>query len=135
MVTRMRAYCGKDSLRKFCWETAPNLGMSVCPSNARNYSHRCTWMIKKESGRKQNTSSMWKILMKLADVGEPTSFLDHVYLGCTRRECKPNETIADEYRRMFESRISAGATEKITPRCEKLHAQTVAWSNDMEDHT
>ena len=31
--------------------------------------------------------------MKLVEFGEPTSFLDHVYLGCTRRECKPNELI------------------------------------------
>ena len=22
------------------------------------------------------------------DLGEPTSFLDHVYLGCTQRECQ-----------------------------------------------
>ena len=32
---------------------------------------------------------------------------------------------------MFESRISAGATEKL-PGEKKLHAQTVAWSYDME---
>ena len=30
-----------------------------------------------------------KKLMKLVDFGEPTSFLDHVYLGCTQGECKP----------------------------------------------
>ena len=34
---------------------------------------------------------------------------------------------------MFESRISAGATEKL-PWWEKPHAQTVAWSYDMEGH-
>ena len=32
-----------------------------------------------------------------------------------------------------ESRISAGATEKLQGR-EKLHAKTVAWSYDMEGH-
>ena len=32
---------------------------------------------------------------------------------------------------MFESRISAGATEKL-PGWEKPHAKTVAWSYDME---
>ena len=41
---------------------------------------------------------MWKKLMKNVDPDEPTSFLDHVYLGCTQRECKPNEIIVKEYR-------------------------------------
>ena len=35
--------------------------------------------------------------------------------------------------KMFESRISAGATEKL-PGWEKLHAKTVAWSYAMEGH-
>ena len=29
---------------------------------------------------------------------EPTSFLDHVYLGCTQRECQPNEIVIKEKR-------------------------------------
>ena len=49
--------------------------------------------------------------MKLVDLGEPTSFLDHVYLGCTQRECKTNEKVIEEFKKMFESRICAGATE------------------------
>ena len=53
---------------------------------------------------------MSKKWMKLVDLDEPTSFLDRLYLGCTQRECKPNEIIKG-YREMFESRISAGATE------------------------
>ena len=54
---------------------------------------------------------MCKKKMKNVDLDEPTSFLDHVYLGCTQRECKPNETIIEEFSKMFESRISAGATD------------------------
>ena len=65
----------------------------------------------KMAGKKQNVAPMWKKLMKNVDIDEPTSFLDHVYLGCTQRECKPNETILEQYTKMFESRISAGATE------------------------
>ena len=45
------------------------------------------------------------------DLDEPTSFLDHVYWGCTQRECKHNETNIEQYKKMFEARISAGATE------------------------
>ena len=65
--------------------------------------------------QRQEESRMWLPcgkFMKLVDLGELTSILDHVYLGCTQRECKPNETIIDEYRKMFESRISAAATQK-----------------------
>ena len=62
------------------------------------------------AGKKQNKAPMWKKLMKNVDLDEPTSFLDHVNLGCTQRACKPSETNIDPYRKMFESRISAGAT-------------------------
>ena len=47
------------------------------------------------------------------DLGEPTSFLDHVYLGCTQRQCERSKNIVDNYRTMFESRISAVWTEKL----------------------
>ena len=34
--------------------------------------------------------------MKNVDLDELTSCLDHVYLGCTQRECKPNESIIEQ---------------------------------------
>ena len=68
--------------------------------------------------------------MKNVDLDEPTSFLDHIYLGCTQRECKQNDIIIEEWTKMFESRISAGATEKL-PRRKKPDAKTAAWSYDM----
>ena len=34
----------------------------------------------KLAGEKQNLDPMWKLLNKEVDLGEPTSFLDHVYL-------------------------------------------------------
>ena len=69
----------------------------------------------KLAGKKQNINPMWKVLNKEFDLGEPTSFLDHVYLGCTQRECQINTDIVDNYRNMFECRISAGAMEN----CQK----------------
>ena len=72
---------------------------------------------------KHNLSPMWRKLMKLVGLGDPTSFLDHVYLGCTQRECKSNECIIEEYRKMFETRLSAGPAEKLP-----------GWSYDMEGH-
>ena len=58
------------------------------------------------AGKKQNLDPMWKVLNKEVDLGEPTSFLDHVYLGCTQRHCEISKDIVDNYRSMFESRLS-----------------------------
>ena len=74
---------------------------------------------------------MWKVLNKEVDLGEPKSFLDHVYLGCTQRQCEISKDIVDNNRTMFESRISAGATEKL-PCSENLRISS--WSYDMEGH-
>ena len=70
-------------------------------------------------------ASMWKKLMKNVDLDEQTSFLDHVYLGCSQRECKPQEIIIEECTKVFESFISAGTVEKL-PRCRK--------ASDMKRH-
>ena len=43
---------------------------------------------KKLAGKQQIISPTWKIQMKDVDLGEPTSFLDHVYMGCTLWECQ-----------------------------------------------
>ena len=61
----------------------------------------------KLAGKKQNLDPMWKVLNKKVDLGEPTSFLDHVYLGCTQRQCQISKDIVDNYRTIFESPISA----------------------------
>ena len=87
----------------------------------------------KKAGKKHNMAPMWKELIQIVDIGGPTSFLDHVYLRCTERECKPNETIIEQYAKMFEPRISAAATQQL-PGLEKPHAQTAAWSYDMDGH-
>ena len=78
----------------------------------KDYSYLRLWMTKLV-GRKQNLDRMWKLLNKEVDLGEPTSFLDHVYLGCTQRQCQTSKDIVDNYRTMFESRISAGGVEKL----------------------
>ena len=49
----------------------------------------------KFAGKKQNLDPMWKVLNKEVDLGEPTSFLDHVYLGCTQRQCQTKKDIVD----------------------------------------
>ena len=88
----------------------------------------------KLAGKKQNIDPRWEILMKDVDLGEPTSFLDHVYLGCTQRECQISTDIVDNYKNLFESRISAGAIENSQKQNrEKPDAETLSsWSYDME---
>ena len=56
---------------------------------------------------------MEKTLMKDVDLGEPTSFLDHVYLGGTQRECQ----------------LSKDIEEKITKECLNLGFLLVLWKN------
>ena len=65
---------------------------------------------------------MWKKLIKNVDLDEPKSFLDHVYLRFAQRECEPNEKGIEQFKKMFESRIFAGATEKL-PGWENPHAK------------
>ena len=49
----------------------------------------------KLAGKKQNIDPMWKLLKKEVDLGEPTSFLDHVFLGCTQRQFETSKDIVD----------------------------------------
>ena len=83
------------------------------------------------AGKKQNIDPMWKVLNKEVDLGEPTSFLDHVHLGCTQRQCEVSQDIVDNYRTMFESRISAGGLEKIP---FSQNSRISSWSYDMVGH-
>ena len=119
-----------ENLLKYGWERVPNweclfvhlekgLFLSVYVDDI------------KLAGKKQNINPMWKLLNKEIDLGEPTSFLDHVYLGCTQRQCEISKDIVDNYRTMFESWISAGATEKL-PCSENLSISS--WSRDIESH-
>ena len=71
--------------------------------------------------------------MKDVDLGEPTSFLDHVDLGCTQRECQISNDIVENSKSMSESRISAGAMEndqKLKLQGNLRHTIS-SWSYDM----
>ena len=74
---------------------------------------------------------MWKLLNKEVDLGEPTSFLDHVYLGCTQRQSHTSKDIVDKYRTMIESRISVERVEKL-PFSQNLRISS--WSYDKAGH-
>ena len=84
----------------------------------------------KFAGKKQNLDRMWKVL-KEVDLGETTSFLVHVHLGCTQRQCERSKDIVDNCRTMFESRISAGKAKKL-PFPQNLRISS--WFYDMAGH-
>ena len=82
----------------------------------------------KLAGKTESIEPTWKIHMEDVDLGEPTSFLDRVCAGCTQRECNISNDILASYRDMFESRISAGAKEKLpeTKATGKPDAETIS---------
>ena len=85
----------------------------------------------KLAGKKQNLDPMWKVLNKEVDLGEPTSFLDHENLGCTQRQCEISKNTVDNYRTIFEARISVVRVEKL-PFPQNLRISS--WSYEMAGH-
>ena len=71
------------------------------------------WMTSNWQERNKILIRCGKYSIKKVDLGEPTSFLDHVYLGCTQRQCEVSQDIVDNYRTMCESRFSAERVEKL----------------------
>ena len=127
-------YYGKGNLRNSYWSMAGRkfqIGNVSLYIVKKDYSYLCMWVTKKLAGKKQHLDPMWKLLNKEVDLGEPTSFLDHENLGCTQRQCQINKDIVDNYRTMFESRISAGRIEKL-PFLQNLRISS--WSYDMAGH-
>ena len=82
VVTHLSIYCGKDNLEKKN-KIPLGLGWDKIPHWQCLFVHRKQDLFLSEFvddikmvGTKQNLSPMWK---KLVYLGEPTSFLDHVY--------------------------------------------------------
>ena len=69
----------------------------------------------KLAGKKQNLDPMWNLLNDEVDLGETTSFLDHVYLGMHSTTMpKQAKILWDNYRTMLESRNFRGGNRKTT---------------------
>ena len=114
MVILWQDYYGKGNfenvLLKHGWEKIPNWECLFVHREKELFLSVYVDDIKL-AGKKHNIDPMWKVLKEVT-LGEPTSFLDHVYLGCTQRQCEVSQDIVDNYRAMFESRISAGGIWK-----------------------
>ena len=87
----------------------------------------------KKAGKKQNIDPMWKEFVKDVDLGEPTSFLDHVCLGCTLRECRNEQKILWTITENVWIQHLCRSKEKL--HCSgKLGADIFSWSHDIEGH-
>ena len=105
-------------LLKYRWEKVSKLGMLIRTVKKGLFLSVSVDDIKL-AGKKQSINSMWKVLNKEVDVGEPTPFLDHENLGCTQRECQTSEYIADNYQERQKSYLFQGklsVTWKVMPR-------------------
>ena len=130
MVILRQEYNGKGNLRKSYWNMA---GRKFQIGNVSLYIIKriilicvCGWH---KIGWKETKSwSDVEITQQRSWFGEPTSFLGHVYLVCTQRHCQVSRDVMDNYRTMFESRISAGGVEKL-PFPQNLRISS--WSYNM----
>ena len=86
----VRSSFGRTVMGKAIWENSIEVRLGEVSNWECFFVHRekgeflsvCVDDIKL-AGKKQNIDPIWKVLNKEVDLGEPTSFLDHVYLGCT----------------------------------------------------
>ena len=70
--------------------------------------------------------------MKEIDLGEPTSFLDHVCLACTQGERETSEDIVDNYK--ICSNPGSVQEQKKKYVAQGNRTQTSSWSHDMQGH-
>ena len=66
-----------------------------------------------------------------------TSFLDHVYVGCTQRECKPNEAVVEQYTKnvrithfQLEQQKISGVEKSLR---RKMQRGPTAWRDMLEN--
>ena len=128
----------EKTLEELGWEEVPNWECLVVGRKFKLFLSVCVDDIKQNGRKEAEFSSHAEEIDEICfvDIEEPTSFLEHVYLGCTQRECKPNEKIIGQYNKMFESRISAEATENYqdgTNLEQKLQGGPTTWKDMLEN--
>ena len=116
----------KKILLKDGWEKVSKLGMFIVQHQQGLFLSVYVDDMKL-AGKKQNIDPMMKLHNKEVDLWETTSFFDHVYLRCIQRQCEISTYIVDNYRAMFESRISAGENIKASILWESSYFFMVLW--------
>ena len=87
---------------------------NVCSlTEKKDYSYLCMWTISNWLGRNKTLTQCGKYLWKTLIWADRHHSLTICWC-CTQRECKTSKDIVDNYRTMFESRISAGENRKAS---------------------
>ena len=111
MVTILLDYLGKDNLKKASfglgWEQEPNWECLFAHRPQRLFLSVYVDDIK-SVGRMQNLSPMWKILMKLVDLGEPPAFPLASHDTQQKRRTKTTRQPSDEFRECRGFRLCEG---------------------------
>ena len=130
MVILLQDYCGKGNLRKSYW----NMAGRKFPNWECLFVHREKGLFLsvyvddiKLAGKKQNLDPMWKLLNKEVDLGEPTSFLDHVYLGCTQRQCENKQRYCGPLQNHVRIANFSGENRKTTISSKSSYFFIVLW--------
>ena len=126
---------GRTVMGKAIWENlikirlgeSFQIGMLIRTPWNKGYSYLCMWVTSILAGKKQKIDPMWKVLNKEVDLGEPTSFFDHVYLGCTQRQCEISKDIVDKYRTMFWIQNFRRSNWRITMLGKSAYFFVVIW--------
>ena len=134
MVILWQDHYGKDNLRKsYCSMFGKRFPIENAYSYTvkKGYSYLCMWMTSNWLERNKTLIRCGKYSTKKSIWENQHLSLIMKNLGCAQRQCEISKDIVDNYRTMFESRISAGATEKL-PYSENLRISS--WSYDLEGH-
>ena len=83
------------------------------------------WMTSEMLKEAEYGSHVEEVAEKTLILMSPHHFLIMYLLGCTQRECKANETIIDENRKMFESRFLSGAIEHRVEKTSRTNSAVV----------
>ena len=125
---------GKGNMRKSFWSTVARkfpIGNACSYTVKKGYSYLCMWMTSNWLERNKTLIRCGKYsIKKLIWENQHLSLIMYIW-DVNQRQCEISKDIVDNYRTMFESRISAGATEK-SPCSEDLKISS--WSYDMEGH-
>ena len=123
---------GEGNLRKSYWNTVGRrfpIGNASSHTVKKDYSYLCMWMTSNWLERNKTLIRCGKYSIKKSIWENQHHSLIMYTLGCTQWQCEISKDIVDNYRTMFESRTSAGATEKL-PCSENMRISS--WSCDME---
>ena len=134
MVIFWHEYYGKDNLEKILLqhgsEKVSNLECLFVHREKRLFLSVYVDDIKL-AGKKQNLKPMWKLLNEEVDLGEPTSFLDHVYFRVYSTTTPNKQRYCGQLQNHVRIENFSGRTEKL-PSPQNLRISS--WSYDMEGH-